>query len=792
MTSPLSVVAQRLHEAKLPRHVTAGILSNFAYESGGDPAAIGDGGHSIGLAQWNKDRGRGLLEFAKARGGRNTDPAMQADYLLYELAQDPKLVDALARTKTPGQAAMLFQRRFERPAKIDPRRGSAAGSFMRLLGPSQAQAAETKPVAAAAEQDGPWTKYAAPTTEEEGPWTKFAGAVSAEIDTSRGAPAGVRAVVGSVPNEGRLATLQHFYPKARITPVGGDNFEIDDPKEGRFLYNPSGLDLGDVASLAPEAGEMVGGGIGATLGAGAGPLGSLAGAGLGAAGGRELVQLVAGMQGGVDPRTPGQAVGDAAVTTGLNAAGQGAGEVLGYLASGFVRTLFRGGTQGRQQFAQAVADADRWNVPISAGQASGAGPWSVFDSMAPGAAQEAKEAAAARAQAEVGRLSTTLSGGVGTSARATGVRIQRGVQDYRPRMRAQGHALDQAVFSQVPLNTPVPMQETVAALPRLSQDIPGMPATSAAEADRPLGRLVASVTQDLAANNGTLTLEGARGFRRSILDNIESAALVEGIPTIKLRDLYSAVTRDIRGAVQTTGGPGALAAFDRANAFWRRELTAMDEVLGPLVAKQVPEATTKALKGSLKDGPSRIGEVLRVLTPQQRGALRAAQLQGMGIVRRGTDQAGGTWSFERFLDDWNGLDPQARNLLFPDHQYGSDLRQLADTAARLHVSRQPAAIPTYAVAGAVGSSVMSGAAGIATGGAGWFILPVGFALTAMGASGGARLMRNRTFVHWLAQSTTMQPRGWAAHVGRLSAIAADSDPDTRDDIQRFLDGLGGE
>src|SRR5574343_1956221 len=50
-------------------HIAAGIVGNLWHESvGGNTTALGDGGKSFGLAQWNNKRRTGLANFATQQG----------------------------------------------------------------------------------------------------------------------------------------------------------------------------------------------------------------------------------------------------------------------------------------------------------------------------------------------------------------------------------------------------------------------------------------------------------------------------------------------------------------------------------------------------------------------------------------------------------------------------------------------------------------------------------------------------------------------------------------------------
>ena len=101
--------------------------------------------------------------------------------------------------------------------------------------------------------------------------TQF-GAIS-NIDEERGAPARIRTAVGaSKKPDDKLATLKAYYPDAQ--PWGADNFVFTDPDTGnRTLYNPKGLDVGDVSENARMVFEFLGGSAGGAFAAVAGQMG---------------------------------------------------------------------------------------------------------------------------------------------------------------------------------------------------------------------------------------------------------------------------------------------------------------------------------------------------------------------------------------------------------------------------------------------------------------------------------------------------------------------------------------
>ena len=109
------------------------VLGNFTQESGLDPNAVNPKEGAIGFAQWRKDRRDALQQHV----GNAPDRALaQIDFVDRELATDPRykgLKDAV-NTLSPAQGAALFAKVYERPAVIEPSRGTFASQYHSALG----------------------------------------------------------------------------------------------------------------------------------------------------------------------------------------------------------------------------------------------------------------------------------------------------------------------------------------------------------------------------------------------------------------------------------------------------------------------------------------------------------------------------------------------------------------------------------------------------------------------------------------------------------------------------------
>lgn len=109
-------IYSHLKSRGLSDNVIAGIMGNLQQESGFNPNAVGDGGNSIGLAQWYQDRGNALRNFAQKRGTDWNHIGTQLDYLLDEVNRGyPDLFKQMS-SMSPYDAAILFHDTFERSA----------------------------------------------------------------------------------------------------------------------------------------------------------------------------------------------------------------------------------------------------------------------------------------------------------------------------------------------------------------------------------------------------------------------------------------------------------------------------------------------------------------------------------------------------------------------------------------------------------------------------------------------------------------------------------------------------
>lgn len=115
MPAVLDQITAALRGLGLSNNQIAGVEGNLQVESGFNPAAYNQKEGAIGLAQWEGGRRSGLQQFAAAHGTSETDLGTQIGYLRYELqGPEGQALSALRGTQTPAQAALVFDKIYER------------------------------------------------------------------------------------------------------------------------------------------------------------------------------------------------------------------------------------------------------------------------------------------------------------------------------------------------------------------------------------------------------------------------------------------------------------------------------------------------------------------------------------------------------------------------------------------------------------------------------------------------------------------------------------------------------
>lgn len=625
----------------------------------------------------------------------------------------------------------------------------------------------------------------------------------AVMDTAglkQGAPAKVRAAVGSVPEGARLGALQKFFPDAAPFELNGStNYTYSDPDTGEgVLYNPPGVDYGDIPSVLPEIGEAVGGGLGGLAGAPGGIPGVIAGAGAGATIGREGVMRGSlALQGLEEPRTAFEQTMDAGTTFAVNAFGQ----VIGGLAGQGSRAGLKGTLRGfapKTATQEAIADLARFGETPSWGGATDRAAIDTMESFfasVPGAAGVIRDRAAAQSENIARNITAKVNGLTGRGSATpleAGRIVEEGVESFARNFNDRAQALYRKVDGLIPSDTLMDVSRTRAILGELTTPVPGAENTSAAIRSPGLARIAQAFGEDKADLG--LGWGVVKGLRSAIGRRLGTTSLTDDIPKAELKRVYEALSQDMRIAAQQQGDQ-ALKAFDRASGFYKAGIKRIDDMLEPLVKNKVPEQVYAALEQSAKAGPSRIRALRQSVTPQQWRVVAGTMVERLGKGAAGQQGVEAErFSMTNFLKNYETIRSSAGDetldVLFGGQEMAGmkkDLDALARASERTKRSSQAMANPSGTARVAIGGAMLASAGVSAV-----TLNPVPL-LTMTAAIGtanvAARVMTSPKFVSWLAQGTRISPNGMASHIGRLTAIAASSDADTRDAIEEYARNL---
>lgn len=643
---------------------------------------------------------------------------------------------------------------------------------------------------------GPWEQYG--PAGAAGPWEQYAA--PANLDRRTGAPASVRAATGAAQTAAdRLATIRRFYPDAQ--PHGADNFIFT--RNGRpTLYNPPGLDFGDVASVTPEIGEFVGGAAGAAATAvgapttgGASLLAMPAAVGLGAAGGREIATLGASMLGNtVDTRGPFQRVGDAAGTAAMNAVALPVADLLSRGARAGMGAVSR--LMGPRSGPAAIQDFANTGVTPSAGAVTGNRGTQLMEATLEATPGGAAPMAAMRERqaSEMGQAVERTAQQFGTpmDPSRVGGAVREGADAAARRFEErQGQLYDRA-YSLIPSGTRVPMPTVEgvgrAALAELRQ----APESRSGVLQPVLDRVEALLAD---AGQSGMSFDAVRAVRtdlgRLLGEPRGSAQAPSSATRVYLERLYGALSDDMYSAISNPAYPWRERALRLADRYTRFNQTQnLDAVRGILDRGTDEQVFRLVFPQNGRPDPQALARIRRNLTPDEWGAVQATVLDRMGLPTAGVN-AGETFSVNTFLTNWNRLNANggaARQALFGGGQsapLAGELDNLVRVAQRLRDAERMRNFSGTARVAGMGAGALAAGQDVVEGD--WKGLATLAALGVVAPRYAAQMMTDPGVVRWLAGATRIAAmRGGIpdSQWGRLVAVA-EANPELRDAVEAY-------
>lgn len=609
----------------------------------------------------------------------------------------------------------------------------------------------------------------------------------AVVDKRLGAPAQVRMLVGSAPLQDRLANLQRYYPDA--VPYGDDNFVFTDPETGRAtLYNPTGFDAGDLASVGREVSQFVGGGFGAVAGAPfGGPVGAAVGAGAGAAAGGAAFDAVMNLtQGRIDSRGPLAVVLDTAVDFGANAVGQRVGEMVGY---GLKRAI--GG--GRLTAQRVVESFRRLGIDAPpAGAASGSRTVGMVETTlrnTPGAAAVMQEQAEQVLQ-QVARAADDVARSFGPvrSQEGAGRTIKAAAKAAIERVGLRQSELYDQAYDLIGDTTPVRLPAVQELRRKLAAEINRAPRSF----DSTVRPILDEVDQLLGdAGETGLEFGALRQLRSDLGRRIGDAPLVHGsVKQQGLKRIYAAVTEDL-GSIARAAGPDAERSINVANRHTRLWENTAAELMRDLARSDADEKAFRAAMAGAFDGGTSLNRMRRHFLPEHWDVVAGSVLGRLGRATPGAqDATGELFSVSTFMTNWSRLAPEAKEVLFGGTRYAGirpNLDSLVEAVSSLKGMERLANTSNTGSVVVNHGALMGFMAAIGAMASGNPAVASGFLGQLGGSWGAAKLITSKSFLDWLVRPVTT-PAAVSAHLGRLYAIA-EVEPEIREEIYQFVEAL---
>lgn len=373
-------------------------------------------------------------------------------------------------------------------------------------------------------------------------------------------------------------------------------------------------------------------------------------------------------------------------------------------------------------------------------------------------------------------------------AEAAGLEIKKGITGrggFLDRFRTKSSSLWNSFDSMVNPNQQVEPSNTYDALNRLVRG---------SEIGELLDNPKLVQMKGILENPESFTYKDLRDLRSSIGQKIANNELVSDIPRAELKQVYGALTDDIKAVAESTGDD-AIKAFRRANTFTRVGHNRVDDYLERIVNKTDPDKIFAAVaKGG--EGTKTINAFKRSLKPEEWDVVVSNVVRKLGRATSGNqnavgeEAAGDAFSVAKFVSDWDKLGP-ARKAIFSGSEridkYGEDLNRIARAASVVKDSAKPGA--NYSGTTQAASRIAAGT-GLASGVA--LADPSILAATASSIAMnnmGARLMSNPAFVSWLAKSSKIPASRSSKAIGQLVGIANQSSADDAAAIQQLAEEL---
>lgn len=460
------------------------------------------------------------------------------------------------------------------------------------------------------------------------------------------------------------------------------------------------------------------------------------------------------------------------------------------MAERAVQAVGRAGAT-REQVAQNIEAFQRAGTMPSAGQATESGVMRGIESTlgrVPGSI-DIMRAKSISQQAEIGGKVKQIADELSAIKEPVivGQRIEKGIGLFEKSIRAKESNLYNNLDKFVPKSTPIEANNLYSELQKITAPIPGAPALSQTKmiARPTLQDFISNLEKDMVASGGKLPFEAIKRIRSDIGKKLTKIEIGSDVERAEYKDLYSAISNDIRDAVAKQD-PKGLYAFNKANNFSRVMHDRFDRLQG-FISKNEPEKVFDSAFVGMQAGPTRLHSLLQSIPKEDQKAVVSAFVSKMGRALPGAQDAGGDiFSTERFLTNWNKISPGAKKELFGrfGSKFSEDMNKIAKTAELIREGSRVLANPSGTAGAVVGPATYASVAGSIA--AGKYGFATGILSVGLLSNLGSRLFTNPTYVNWLAKNIDATPNAVPGAIANLIALSEDTNDKDLADIAKKL------
>jgi len=478
---------------------------------------------------------------------------------------------------------------------------------------------------------------------------------------------------------------------------------------------------------------------------------------------------------------PGKALGGIALPA---AAGLAGGAVVGGLTpSAAEKVVERIKTFDKAEMPYTLADVGNNRTMIQG----------FFDKLpiASGVAHAAAETQRGAGLAKITKMLGQVGGDIDN--RLAGMRIEEGLRSWKSKVGMTQAQLEAQAEHLYPKATMIPANNTLNLLTRETAPIAGAPNTGAALQDPQLGKMLAMVGDDLAAQGGNISYEGLDTLRKRVGDLAfsKNPELIGTSQQATYQRLYNAINADIiDGAAGVSDA--AARAVARKNAFWQGVKLREENYLSDVFKKADATPDTVVRDLVMARDSSKLRAVMKSVDGETQDAVVANVIGKMGNPTPGKATGEYTFSLDTLLTNYNRMTPEAKQVLLSRGRYAglkSDIDAIAEAVGRSRDSGRAFANPSGSgqIVGNVGAFMMVvNALGD----------PSRLAKAGIGLAGGATIQSLATspaFIRGMAWLARHPGENAATGLARLNAsLGMSGDPEIRDAGQKLMKFLSQE